>query len=552
MNGAQATVALLQRMGVPFISALCGNGLDPLLVAADAAGLRVIDTRNEQAAAYVADAYARLTGKLGVCAVSSGVAHVNALAGVTNAWYDGAPVLLLSGASAAPGLGRGAFQDMDQVGMAAPVTKYAERVTQASRIPLAFREAVGAACGGRPGPAHLTISLDALQGSLPPDAVDRIEPLPQVAATRAAADPDGLAHALALLANARKPVIVAGSCVFYVGAGEALRRFARQTATPVVVPIWDRSVIDTNWDTYMGVVGAASGEPDILTQADLILLLGAAVDYRVRYLDAPPLRPGVKVLRVTADARQMYQGVTPDVCILGDAHTVLDAWHDMWSAGELAPHTGWLDEARAASQAFYRRWTGESGASLSARAPQAMNGGALVRVVEEALARLDPEPVLLIDGGNIGQWAHMQLASQRYPAHWLTCGASGVVGWGVPGAMAARLAYPDRPVVLLSGDGALGFGLMEFESAARQSLPFVAVVADDCAWGIVATGQERSCGRRLSCELGPADYAGVAQALGGRGVRAETPQAVKDAIAEGLRDRRPTLIQVPISVGGPA
>ena len=151
MNGAQAVVALLQRMGVPFISALCGNGLDPLLVAADAAGLRVIDTRNEQAAAYIADAYARLTGRLGVCAVSSGVAHVNALAGITNAWYDGAPALLVSGASAAPGLGRGAFQDMDQVGMAAPVTKYAERVTQASRIPLAFREAVGAACGGRPG-----------------------------------------------------------------------------------------------------------------------------------------------------------------------------------------------------------------------------------------------------------------------------------------------------------------------------------------------------------------------------------------------------------------
>ena len=429
-------------MGVPFISALCGNGLT-----APGCGRRRRVARStreqEQAAAYVADAYARLTGKLGVCAVSSGVAHVNALAGVTNAWYDGAPVLLLSGASAAPGLGRGAFQDMDQVGLAAPVTKYAERVTQASRIPLAFREAVGAACGGRPGPAHLTISLDALQGSLPPDAVDRIEPLPcgsHPGPPRTLTGSPTRSRCWPTPANRSSSPAVACS----TGRGRALRRFARQTATPVVVPIWDRSVIDTNWDTYMGVVGAASGEPDILTQADLILLLGAAVDYRVRYLDAPPLRPGVKVLRVTADARQMYQGVTPDVCILGDAHTVLDAWHDMWSAGELAPHTGWLDEARAVT-GLYRRWTGESGASLSARRRrhERRGPGASCR----GLARLDPEPVLLIDGGNIGQWAHMQLASQRYPAHWLTCGRA--AWWaGRPGAMAARLAYPDRPVVL--------------------------------------------------------------------------------------------------------
>jgi acetolactate synthase-1/2/3 large subunit len=553
MNGAQATITMLRQMGVPFISTLCGNGLDPLLVAADGAGLRMIDARNEQSAAYVADAYARLTGKLGVCAVSSGIAHVNALAGLANAWYDGAPMLLISGSSASPGLGRGGFQDMDQAGVARPISKYTERVTQASRIPLALREAVGAASGGRPGPAHLTISVDALQGSLPPDAVDRAGPLAQVGATRAAADPDELAHALALLANARKPLIVAGSGVFYHRAGEALRRFSRQTATPVVVPIWDRGTIDTPWDTYMGVIGAASGEPDLLTQADLVLLLGASVDYRVRYLDAPPLKPGVKIVRVTIDSGQMYQGVTPDVSILGDTLTVLDAWRDMWQAGELAPHTGWLDEARAIQRSFYRRWTSaEEVVPAMAWQERRMNGGALVSAVAAAIEDLDPEPVLLIDGGNIGQWAHMQLAYRRYPQNWLTCGASGVVGWGVAGAMAARLAYPERPVVLLSGDGSLGFGLIEFESAARQGLPFVAVVADDSAWGIVATGQERSCGRRLSSELGPADYAGAAASLGARGVHASSPQAVQTAIAEALADRKPTLIQVPITVGGPA
>jgi acetolactate synthase-1/2/3 large subunit len=208
---------------------------------------------------------------------------------------------------------------------------------------------------------------------------------------------------------------------------------------------------------------------------------------------------------------------------------------------------------RAIQRSFYGRWQpAEPGQIANLRGDQRMNGGMLVSAIDKALADLDVEPVLLIDGGNIGQWAHMQLGCRRYPQSWLTCGASGVVGWGVPGAMAARLAFPERPVVLLTGDGSLGFGLIEFESAARQGLPFVAIVADDGAWGIVASGQERACGRRLSCELGPADYAGAAAALGSRGVHAETTGAVVAAIVAALEDRRPTLIQVPISAGGPA
>ncbi len=548
MNGAQALVALLQRMQVPFIAALCGNGLDPLLIAADEAGLPVIDTRNEQAAAYMADAYARLTGRLGVCAVSSGVAHVNALAGVTNAHYDGAPVLLISGASSSETLGRGGFQDLDQVALAAPITKHAELVTEAARVPLAVRAAVGAAGGGRPGPVHLTISVDALAGEVPDEAVERGGRLTGAATARAAGDPAEMAHALALLANARRPIIVAGSCVFYAQAGKALHSFATQSATPVVTPIWDRGVVDSEWSTYMGVVGAASGEPELLTQADLVLILGASIDYRVHYLDSPPLRRDVKVVRVQADARHLYQGVLPDVAILGDAATVLDHWSDMWAAGDLAPHSGWLEEAREICDRFYQRWWNDAAPDPTGL----MNGGDLVEALEAALMQWEPEPVLLIDGGNIGQWAHMRLASRRYPTHWLTCGASGVVGWGVPGAMAARLAEPNRPVVLLSGDGSLGFGLVEFESAARQGLPFVCVVADDCAWGIVATGQERRCGRRLAADLGPADYVGVAQSLGARGVRAETPQALQEAICKAIEERLPTLIQVPIACGGPA
>ena len=542
MNGAEALVRALKAMGVPFIAALCGNGLDPLLAAADQAALPIIDTRNEQAASYLADAYARLTGRLGVCAVSSGIAHVNALAGVANAWYDGAPLLLISGSSPSEGLGRGVFQDMDQVTLAQPLCKHAELVTRADRIPQALRAAVGAATSGRPGPVHLTITVDALDGEL------AAENEAMYGQSREGDDaPDGLsddenARALALLAEAQQPLIVAGSGVFYAGAGEALQAFTRRTAIPVVTPIWDRGVVDAAWDTYVGVVGAASGEPDLLAQADLLLLLGAAVDYRVRYLDSPPLRSDCKAVWVG-------RGASPpcalNLAMDADIGVVLRRWTEAWTS---APHAAWLERARDAHRRFYQRW---QQAEVPADGDGSMDGGALVRVLAAEMAAIDPEPVFLVDGGNIGQWAHMLWAGGRYPRHWLTCGASGVVGWGVPGAMAARLAYPERRVLLLSGDGSVGFGLAEFESAARQGIPFVAVVADDSAWGIVASGHDRRYAKRLSCELGPADYAGAAAALGATGVHARTARELREAVREAWARSCPTLIQVPIEPGGP-
>jgi len=180
-----------------------------------------------------------------------------------------------------------------------------------------------------------------------------------------------------------------------------------------------------------------------------------------------------------------------------------------------------------------------------------------VHIVEALRAVLTEDPVFLIDGGNIGQWAHMALCCDRYPAGWLTCGASGVVGWGVPGAMAARLAFPDRPVLLLSGDGAIGFGIVELASASCQEVPFVAVVADDQAWGIVASGQRRSYGFTVASELGSAevrrvDYAQVAEGFGAQAMRVERPEEIAQAVRDGFESGRPTLIHVPIARGGPA
>ena len=174
-------------------------------------------------------------------------------------------------------------------------------------------------------------------------------------------------------------------------------------------------------------------------------------------------------------------------------------------------------------------------------------------IVDAIRPLLTEDVVFLIDGGNIGQWVHMALAD-HYPSHWLTCGASAVVGWGIPGAMAAKLAYPDRPVLLLSGDGAFGFTVTELESAVRQGLPFVVVVANDEAWGIVVCGQLKEWGEEgvIASRLGAIRFDRVAEALGANGLRIENQEELAPAIRRGFSAGRPTVIDVPISVGGPA
>lgn len=540
MNGADVLIRGLQERGVEFLAILCGNGTEAIITAAHNAGLRLVDTRNEQAASYLADAYARLTRKLGVCVVSSAIAHVNATAGMMNAWFDGAPFLLITGHSPSYQLGRGGFQDCDHIALARPLCKYAELVSDTPRIPQALHQAVAAATSGRPGPVHLTIPKDVLEAEFDPSC-----PMPSLGRRGAAinvacADEGAVAEAARLIAAAQRPLIVAGTGVFYADGGEELLAFAQRAGAPIVTPIWDRGVINAPSDLFLGVIGAATGEPDLLPRADLLLLAGATVDYRTRFLDRPPLRADLKVVRIDVDPGQLHQAAEPDVALLGDPKSVCA---QLLAAYEGGRHEDWLAEARDLHTRFYATWDRRPDTD-----PGAMVGWDIVHALRPCLKE---NTIFVLDGGNIGQWAHMTLLRHSYPEALLTCGASGVVGFGVPGAMAARLAFPQRRVLLLTGDGSLGFGLPEFQSAARQNLPFVAVLANDQAWGIVVSGQ-RKAGRPCAASgLGACDWVRAVEGLGGRGVRVTRPEEIAPAVEEGFASGRPTLVEVPLTVLGP-
>jgi acetolactate synthase-1/2/3 large subunit len=519
MTAVEIFVQELQRRGVEWMATLCGHGLDPLFHAARRAGTRLVDTRNEQTAGYIAECFGRLTRKPGVCAVSSGVAQVNALTGVANAYFDGAPMLLISGAAAHRTAGMGSFQDLDQAALAAPVTRYSRAIDHAERVLQILDEALHAAGGPAPGPVHLTFPLDVQTAEVDPSRV--LRPTPAPPATRPKED-DPARVAMAL-AKAQSPLLVAGSGVYYAGASEAMLRFAERFAIPVVAPIWDRGAIDRSSGVFQGVIGAATGGPRLLADSDCILMAGAAADYRTGFLQPGAVREDAAVFRVTS------------------------AWSELWDACERfggAAHSLWLAEARRRREEF-RRSVEETAAR------QAQQGTHAIHILSALRGVVREDTALLIDGGSIGQWTH-QLFCDRYPGHWLTCGRSGVVGWGIGGAMAARLAFPNRPVILLSGDGAFTFNVAELECAARQKLHFVAIVADDQGWGITRTGHMQHFGEAIASSLGPIAIDRLAESLGARGVRVNRPDELPPALEQALGEPAVTVIHVPIVGGNPS
>lgn len=545
MRGADLVAEVLARHGVTFVSALVGNGINPVLYSCRQRGMRVIDTRNEQTASYMAEGYGRLTGRVGVCAVSSSVGVTNAMIGVVNAWFDGAPMLLLGGATDHACTDHGKFQDFDQVALAQPAVKYARLVDRPEKIPFYLHEALAHATAGRPGPVHLTIPQDVLLAECSAPAsldwpADAALVRPAAAGTDAA-----VAAAARLIAGAERPLLVAGSGVYYAHGEQALAQCAARSAMPIVTPIWDRGSVPQPIPQFMGVIGSASGSPDLLAAADVIVLAGAQVDYRVSYLQPPAVRPDARIVRIDVDPLQLRQEIDPHVAVQGDPATVLAQITGLLPARPSAAQVAWLEEARRRERSFRGRWLSREAGDRSPFTGQ--------DVVEAIRPFVQGDAALVVDGGNIGQWAHM-LLSERYPGHWLTCGASGVVGYGIGGAMAARMAYPERPVILLSGDGSIGFNLPDLESATRQGLPFVCIVADDSAWGITLSGQQREHAgeESVACLLSAVRYDVVAQGLGAYGVTARTPQELAAAIELGLRQDRPTLIHVPIAHVGPA
>jgi acetolactate synthase-1/2/3 large subunit len=540
MNGAQWFVRTLRERGVEYVFVLCGNGLNAFLDACLDFDMKVIDTRNEQAASYMADTWGRFTRRIGVVAVSSGPGHTNAVTGLANAFWDGGPMLLVSGCSSQQTRGMDNFQEINQVGMVAPISKYASMVHHIETLENETNKALSAAVTGRPGPVHLTIPADVLSARVDESRLLRDKyPIAEVV-QRSPGDSDLVREAVELLASAKRPFVIIGSGTFYAQAGDALRKFAQLTNIPIMSHIWDRACVDTVIPQYFGITNdELSGAYSEISEADVILILGARVDYRLGYGRPPVCSRNVRWIRVDYEPSEINRTIIPDIGIVGDTRSVLlQMTEEVRRIGKWE-NDEWLSEVRQSHAKLLSRW--ENVGHENVCPVPAM------RICREIKKFLDRDVTFLLDGGNIGRWAHM-LLFDRHPAHWFTCGASGIIGWGLPGAIAIKLAKPDKPVLLLSGDGSAGFTVTEIETALRFNTPYVAVVAHDSAWGIVADGQRDD--RRVASEFGVIRFDKVAEALGARGVFIENPNDLYPAIERGLNEDTVTFIHVPTQLAG--
>jgi len=535
MNCAQWFVRTLKDRGVERVFVLCGNGLNPLLDACLDQRMPVVDVRNEQAAAFMADLYGRMTGRLGVAFVSSGPGHTNALTGLTNAAWDGGPMMLVSGCSPAATVGLDHFQELDQVAMAAPVCKYASFVTSPANLKTDAERAFSAAVSGRPGPVHLTIPEDVLKAPALPRVMGPRVREPAAVVQSSPGDPGLVRDAVKLLSKAKRPLIIVGSGGFYANAGCALEEFAGRTGIPIISQLWDRGCVENVIPQYIGVSTAELNDAfPLVAECDVALVLGARVDFRLGYGRPPVFGKDAQLIRVDFDPNEITRTVQPEIGIVGDVRSVLQQMLEEARAVKTWTNKRWLSRLRKAHDDYSHMWR-----TMGHEEDWPLPG---FRICLEMERFLDSDITFLLDGGNIGRWVYTVLYN-RHPARWGTCGISGVIGWGLPGAMLSNYARPGKPVLLLSGDGSAGFTITEIETALRFGTPYVAVIAHDSAWGIVVDGQPK--GRAVASELGEIRFDKVAEALGARGVYIERASQLAPAIEEGLSLDTVTVIHVP-------
>jgi thiamine pyrophosphate-dependent acetolactate synthase large subunit-like protein len=519
VTGAEVLVETLRAAGVRQLFTLSGNHVLSVYDATIGRDLPLIHARHEAACVHMADGWGRVTETPGVALVTAGPGHLNAVAACYTALLAESPLVLLSGHAPRAQLGRGAFQELDQVAAARPATKAAWLVEDPARIGDEVARALALATEGRPGPVHLSLPGDVLEARLPPAT----RPGQVVTPPPAAVAESALGAALDLLAGAARPLILAGPAMGRPRRRAAVPRLAEVTGIPALVAESPRGVNDPS-------LRAASG---CLGEADVVLLLGKRLDFSLGFGESPPLAPGCRVIRVDVEAGPPRSDGRIAVELVGDPEAVATALARA-ATGLRWPAGGWAKEVEAARRAEPPAWADHRRGDGRPIHP--------LRVCAALQPYLDAGAILVSDGGEFGQWMQAGLDADLR----LINGLSGSIGAGLPLGLGARAARPDRPVIVTLGDGTFGFHAFELDTALRHHLPVVAVVGNDGRWNAEHQLQLRHYGaeRAVGCELLPSRYDQVTAALGGHGELVERAADLAPALERAVRSGKPACVNV--------
>jgi acetolactate synthase-1/2/3 large subunit len=522
--GGHLVARRLQAHGITKLFTLSGGHLFSIYDGCRAQGIDIVDVRHEQTAAFAAEGWAKVTRRPGVAALTAGPGVTNGMSAIASAQQNHSPMLVLGGRAPATRWGQGSLQEIDHLPFVAPLTKLAATPQRTSEIPSLIDAALGAAMMPHGGPAFLDFPLDIVFA----EGAEEGDLVPLLGRTIGAeADGEAFERTIALLRGARRPVIMAGTDLYWGHGEEALRALAEALRIPVFLNGLARGCVAADHELFFARARSAA-----LRRADVALLIGAPMDFRLGFGAAFGEQTAIVVIDRAHPAHAYPRAVQAELC--GNVSDTLDGLRVACAGAGF--DGGWVsslrrteDEARA----------GEREQLIDERAPLHP-----MRVYRELAQMLDRNAIVIGDGGDFVSYAGRMIDSYE-PGCWLDPGPFGCLGSGPGYALAAKLAHPERQVVLLLGDGAFGFAGMEFDTLARHAVAVVGVMGNNGIWGLEKHPMESIYGYSVAAELTPQTrYDTVVEALGGHGELVRAPAELRPALERAFAVDAPALVNV--------
>ncbi len=535
MSGAKACVEALKREKVKVAFGLPGGAVIPIYDELRDSGIKHILVRHEQCAAHMADGYARVNGKVGLCIATSGPGATNLVTGIATALMDSSPIVAITGQVPRSDVGRDAFQEADITGITTPITKHNLQVTNASEVPQAIRAAFHIASTGRPGPVLVDIPRDvqsekgemnfsqmfSLPGYQPPS-----EP-----------HPGQVQKAAKLLEKAERPVILAGGGVRIAGASPELLTLAGRLGSPVVTTFMGKGVFPENHPLSLGKIGVYGGaySNKAICEADVILAVG------VRFADRATgsirkFAQKAKIVHIDIDPSEIGKIVRVDIPIVGDAKATLRAISSSFKSKRRHRPSTWLKQL----EEFKKSQEPEEGDVGGTMKP--------IRVLKELRELLPNDTVVTVDVGQHQMWAAIHF-DVYHPESFISSGGLGTMGFGFPAALGAKMAKPKGTIVNITGDGSFLMNQQELATSVEEKIPVIVIIFDNRTLGMVAQFQRILQGNRLfAVNMGQSpDFVKLAEAYGAQGIRAESYGELRKAVKAALKSEVTTVVDVAIS-----
>jgi acetolactate synthase-1/2/3 large subunit len=522
-NTGELVALALARAGVTHLFTLNGGHIWPILTGATEHGIRIIDVRHEQSAAFAAEGWAKVTRQCGVAAVTAGPGVTNSASALAQAQSGDSPIFVIGGRAPAARWGMGSLQEMDHIEIVRSLTKKAETLASPEEAYGLAAECMRTALSRRTGPVFMDVPLDIFFGAADlPEATEHLTP--DLGPTP---DLDLVEHAARLIREAERPAVIAGGSVWWSHAEAELKDLVEAAHLPLSVNGMARGMLPPGHPMFFPRArGPALGE------ADVIVVVGALLDFRLNYGRPPVFAEDARLVFIDVDGFRKNRAC--DVAIYGDLKAALAAL--AVAVRGAAERVTWLDRLREAEASSRSRDDVMRRSDSSPVHP--------ARLIAEVDRFADPDAILVGDGGDFISFAG-RLIERPKPGLWIDPGPFGCLGSGPGYAMAAKLAHPDRQVLLLSGDGAFGFSAMEFDTMVRHRIPVVCVVGNNGIWALEKHPMMSMLGVSIAADLGrQTRYDKVVEALGGHGELVDRPDQIRPALERAFKSGLPACVNV--------